>query len=60
MTTKEKGDIYEEYVCQYINTRALAWLWKNAPEKHLLLSGLINDQNKYRLHRKNPRKYSNP
>lgn len=57
---KIKGDKYEDYVCNYLNTKSIAWLWRNCPEKHLLKSGLITDQNKYRLYRKDHKKNINP
>ncbi len=48
-SNKERGDRYENYICNKLNKNTIAFLWDKIPEKHLLLSGLIHDLNKHRL-----------
>jgi hypothetical protein len=63
---KEKGDLYEQYINDYLNNKenSQSFLWSNIPEKHLLQASLIHDLNKHRLnkikHANDPIKYKNP
>lgn len=54
MNNKEKGDIYEHFICSYLNEFEgnVAYLWKDTPEKWLYTAGLISDYNEHRLKRK--------
>lgn len=62
--SKTKGDLYETYICKYLNETSLAFLWSNIPEKHLLESELVHDLNEHRIKRKkfrdNPNENTNP
>ena len=58
--TKEKGDIYEQYILEYLYkedtnrniTNRYVWLWCNIPEEVMCDVGLIGHWNEYRLQRK--------
>jgi hypothetical protein len=46
---------YCKYICHCINTdinEGDAWLWENIPKEHLFKSGIINDNNMYRIDNK--------
>ena len=51
MTNKLKGDIYEEYVKNYLvnKSNSYVWLWNDIPEVHLRKMGYIGDWNKHRI-----------
>jgi len=54
MTKIDKGTIYEEYVCDYINksnNNCIAYLWKNVPDFILYNAKLIDDINDCRINR---------
>jgi hypothetical protein len=54
MTKIDKGTIYEEYVCDYINksnNNYIAYLWKNVPDFILYNAKLIDDINDCRINR---------
>ena len=58
--TKEKGDVYEQYILAYLysedtninNTNRYVWLWSDIPEEVMCDVGLIGNWNQYRLQRK--------
>ena len=55
---KEKGDIYENYILDYLqseNPKRQCWLWSNIPEEVMCDVGLIGNWNEYRLQRKSIR-----
>ena len=54
MNNKIKGDLYETFICNYLNNlnNTQAFLWNNVPEQLLFEAGLINDYNRHRLIRK--------
>jgi superfamily II DNA or RNA helicase len=55
---KEKGDIYEQYILDYLqseNPKRQCWLWSNIPEEVMCDVGLIGNWNEYRLQRKSIR-----
>lgn len=55
MANKIKGDKYEEYICNYLNSfkNKIAYLWRDVPEQLLFEANLITDYNQHRLKRKN-------
>lgn len=60
MENKVKGDLYEQYICDYLNTKfpgtsaiKIAYLWKDVPEELLYQAKLITEYNEHRLKRKN-------
>ena len=56
VTNKEKGDMYEKYIFDYLSTKnniKECYLWKNVPDYHLIDYGFINSYNEKRLRRKN-------
>ena len=57
---KIKGDLYESYINNYIQTvlNKRAYLWSHAPEKLLIKIGLLNNHNESRLMR--IENYNNP
>ncbi len=57
---KNKGDLYEIYINNYIQTvlNKKAYLWSQAPEELLIKIGLIENHNELRLMR--IEKYTNP
>ena len=55
---KEKGDIYELYILDYLQTenpKRHCWLWNNIPEEVMCDVGLIGNWNEHRLQRKSNR-----
>ena len=49
-----KGDAYEKFIKNYINTFdyiSNVWLWKDVPEQVLFYNGFITDFNIHRLNR---------
>ena len=66
MNNKEIGDIYEKYICNYLNNlpNTQAFLWYDISEKNLLDSGLIHNLNDHRIdkvnYKKHPRYNINP
>lgn len=59
MDNKQKGDEYEQFVCDDLNTEqttTIAYLWKDVPEQILYDTNLITDYNEHRLNRKNTHK----
>lgn len=48
-----KGTFYEIEICDFINRKpnTIAWRWSYIPETQMLSSGLIHDQNQYRIDR---------
>ena len=60
MTKTDKGTIYEEYVCNYINksnNNLIAYLWKNVPDVILFNAKLIDDIDDCRLNRETCKNY---
>ena len=56
--TKEKGDVYEQYILDYLyleNSKRQIWLWSNIPQDIMCDVGLIGNWNKSRLQRKSNR-----
>jgi len=56
--TKEKGDVYEKYILDYLyleDSNRKIWLWSNIPEDVMCDVGLIGNWNDYRLQRKSNR-----
>ena len=54
-TTKEKGDLYENYILEYLfekYSQCNAWLWNNIPEDVMCDVGLIGNWNEHRKQRK--------
>ena len=50
MTNKQKGDLYEQYISNYLALEykdSINWLWSNIPEEHLITSGIIGDWNEH-------------
>ena len=53
--TKEKGDLYENYILAYLfekYNQCNAWLWNNIPEDVMCDVGLIGNWNEHRKQRK--------
>jgi predicted helicase len=60
MSKIDKGTIYEEYVCNYINknnTNLIAYIWKNVPDFILFNANLIDDINDCRINRDTCKNY---
>ena len=59
MSKIDKGTIYEEYVCNYINNNSnnIAYLWKNIPDFILFNANLIDDINDCRINRDTCKNY---
>jgi len=60
MTKMNKGIIFEEYVCNYINknnNNITAYLWKNVPDFILFNSKLIDDIDDCRINRETCKNY---
>jgi superfamily II DNA or RNA helicase len=59
MSKLDKGTIYEEYVCDYINknNNLIAYLWKDVPDFILFNANLINDINDCRINRETCKNY---
>ena len=56
--TKEKGDIYEKYILEYLyleDSNRKIWLWGNIPEDVMCDVGLIGNWNDCRIQRKSNR-----
>lgn len=55
LTSKQKGDAYERYVCTELNLEpdTCAWIWNTIPLKELRKAGIIYSNNEFRLQRKN-------
>ena len=54
-TTKAKGDLYENYILEYLfekYSQCRAWLWNNIPEDIMCDVGLIGNWNEHRKQRK--------
>ena len=60
MARLEKGTIYEEYICDYINknnNNIIAYLWKDVPDYILFNANLIEDINDCRINRDTCKNY---
>jgi len=61
MSKIDKGTIYEEYVCNYINNsksnNVIAYLWKDVPDYILFNAKLIDDINDCRINRDTCKNY---
>lgn len=56
--TKEKGDVYEQYILDYLyleNSKRQIWLWSNIPQEIMCDVGLIGNWNEFRLQCKSNR-----
>lgn len=55
LSSKQKGDAYEKYVCEELNREpnTYAWIWNKIPLKELRKAGIIYSNNEFRLQRKN-------
>lgn len=64
ITTKTKGDLYENQILQELRKSSEAYLWKDIPQKYLIESNLLSNLEILRINRKNhlknPQTNSNP